>query len=339
MLGSLWREPITRRVVRWVVQGAVMVFLCWLVLRNVDPERLLDALKRANWLLLALAIVPLVIERIVRPLRLAILLNAPIRFIDVIAAQSVSQLVNLVLPLRSGEVSLVVLLGAFAPISRSSAFSIVVIDRLLDIICVLLVFAASLVIVPNLPQAADQAATLLAVFVGFAVAIMLVLVAFKARVMRQVDRFLPRMDAPRAGRWRQRIALLIDGFSVVHDVRRFSSAVVATLATWSLAVVGTWLVLRGFWPGAPIEAAALAVCFGVIGVTLVSLPAGIGVVHAAYVAAIVMFGGAQEVAVAFAVVAHFLATATTAVIGAASMPLVRQAGLTILKRAPNLTGS
>src|SRR3954467_15354504 len=125
---SLWKGQHVRDVVRWVVQGAVVAFLGWLVLRNIDPERLIDALRHADWLLLALAIVPLVIERIVRPFRLALLLGVPIRALDVIAAQSVSQLVNLVLPLRSGELSLVVLLGELAPISRSTAFSVVVID-------------------------------------------------------------------------------------------------------------------------------------------------------------------------------------------------------------------
>lgn len=321
-----------RRVIRWGAQAAIVVFLGWLILRNIDPDRLLDALRRANWLLLTLAIVPLVVERIIRPLRLAILLPVPIRLVDAIAAQSVSQLVNLVLPLRSGELSLVVLLGAFAPISRSGAFSIVVIDRLLDIVCVLLIFAVSIFIVPDLPLAADQAAALLAVFAGLAIAVMFVLIAFKSEVLRQFDRLLPRRDSPRADRWRRRVALLIDGFSVLRDFRRLLLSVIATIATWSLAVFGTWLVLRGFWPGAPIEAAALAVCFGVIGVTLVSLPAGIGVVHAAYVAAVVIFGAAPEVALAFAIVAHFLATATTAIMGAAAMPIVGRAGLNILRR-------
>jgi glycosyltransferase 2 family protein len=327
-----------RRVIRWGAQAAIVVFLGWLVLRNVDPERLLEALRRADWWLLALAVIPLFVERIVRPLRLAILLPVPIRFVDAIAAQSVSQLVNLVLPLRSGELSLVVLLGAFAPISRSGAFSIVVIDRLLDIVCVLVIFAVSIFIVPDLPLAADQAAAVLAVFAGLAVLTMFVLIAFKSSVLRQFDRLLPRRDSPRADRWRRRVALLIDGFSVLRDFRRLLLSVIATVATWSLAVLGTWLMLRGFWPGAPIEAAALALCFGVIGVTLISLPAGIGVMHAAYVAAIVIFGAPQEVALAFAIVAHFLATGTTAIMGAIAMPIVGRAGISLPRRPSSSLG-
>jgi uncharacterized protein (TIRG00374 family) len=314
------------------VQAAVVGLLCWLILRNVDSKRLLEALERADWPLLALAVVPLVAERIVRPLRLAILLDAPIRFLDVIAAQSVSQLVNLVLPLRSGELSLVVLLGALAPVSRSRAFSIVVIDRLLDVVCVLLVFAISVAVVPNLPRAADQAAALLAVFTVLAIVAMLLVVAFKPQVMQRLDPLLARMRPDRADRWRQRIGLVIDGFAVLHSARRFTAAVLATFATWALAVLATWLILRGLWPAAPIGAAALAICFGVIGVTLISLPAGIGVMHAAYVAAIVLFGASQEVGVAFAVIAHFMVVATTAAMGAAFLPTIRRAGITILSR-------
>jgi uncharacterized protein (TIRG00374 family) len=329
---ALWNGRHVYATLRWIAQGVVVVFLGWLVLRNIDPDRLLDALKRANWLLLVLAIVPLVIERIVRPIRLSILLGVPMHSLDIVAAQSVSQLVNLVLPLRSGELSLVILLGAVTPVSRSAAFSIVVIDRLFDIVCVLLVFAAALALVPDLPAAADQAAALLAVFVGLAIATMLILIGFRTAVMRQLDRFLPRLERGRADRMRKRVELIIDGFVVLRDPGKVLGAVITTVATWGLAVLGTWLVLRAFWPEAPVGASALAICFGVIGVTLVSVPAGIGVVHAAYVAAIVIFGATQEMSVAFAITAHFLATAVTAAMGVASLPVAHRVGISIMSR-------
>ena len=323
-------------VLRWIAQAAVVVFLGWIVLRNVDLDRLLDALKGARWSLLLLSLVPLIIERIVRPMRLSILLGVPMHSFDVVAAQSVSQLVNLVLPFRSGELSLVILLGALTPVSRSAAFSIVVVDRLFDIACVLLVFAVALALVPNLPAAADQAAGLLAVFVGLAIATMLVLVGMRDQVMRQIDRFLPRLEQGRADRMRKRIELLIDGFVVMRDPRRLFGAVIATAATWGLAVLGTWLVVRAFWGDAPIGASALAVCFGVIGVTLVSVPAGIGVVHAAYVAALVIFDASPELSVAFAITAHFLATAVTAAMGLVSLPVAHRVGISIMARRNRL---
>ena len=63
-----------------------------------------------------------------------------------------------------------------------------------------------------------------------------------------------------------------------------------------------------------------------LGNAIVSVPAGIGVVHAANMLAVVMFGGSQEVGLAFAVCAHALTTAVTAVMGVIYLPVARRMG-------------
>lgn len=92
-----------RRVVNWLVQIIVVVALCWAIFRTVDAARMLDVLRKADFTLSALAVVPLVLERLIRPVRLSVLFGGTVPLRDVIAAQSVSQLVNLVLPMRSGN--------------------------------------------------------------------------------------------------------------------------------------------------------------------------------------------------------------------------------------------
>jgi uncharacterized protein (TIRG00374 family) len=324
-----------RRVVVLLIQLALVVMLCWAVFRTVDIARLIDALRQANFVLFALAVIPLVAERIVRPYRLFALFGGAIPFRDVLAAQSVSQLVNLVLPMRSGEVSLLVMLRALGHASFSYALSIVLIDRLLDVAIVLLIFAWAIVAVPDLPPAADKGAAVLAIACVGAIGAMLIISRFKQHVLSVVQRLLVRaVGGERAGGWRGRIEAIVDGFAVLSDPRKLGIASLATVVTWGLASFASWLMLAAIWSNPPFAAVCLAICLATIGSTLISVPAGIGVVHAATMLAIMMFGASQEIGLAFAVSAHAIVTAVTAIMGLIYFPIARRLGLKIWREEP-----
>jgi glycosyltransferase 2 family protein len=329
------RDGSLGRVAVLLIQGALVVVLCWAVFRTVDFARLIGALRQANFLLFALAVIPLVAERIVRPYRLFALFGGRIPFRDVVAAQSVSQLVNLVLPMRSGEVSLLVMLRALGHASFSYAMSIVLIDRLLDVAIVLLIFAWAIVAVPDLPSAADKGAAVLAIACVGVVAAMLIISRFKQRVLSIVQRLLIRAaGGERAGGWLGRIEAIVDGFAVLSDPRKLGIALLATVVTWGLASFASWLMLAAIWSNPPFAAVCLAICLATIGSTLISVPAGIGVVHAASMLAIMMFGASQEIGLAFAVSAHAIVTGVTAIMGLVYFPIARRLGLRMWGQGP-----
>lgn len=317
-----------RRIALWSFQGIVIVAFCWVAFHNIDVQRLKSVLGNVNVPFIVAAIALLIAERLVRPYRLAVLLGAPSSF-TIVAAQSVSQLANLILPMRTGEMLLVLLLRELTPVAGSYAMSIVIIDRLLDVIFILLVFAGALAVVPALPAITGRAALVLAIFCVVVITLLLVVVTARVHVTTRLEHLVRRLAGERAERWLLRIEQIIDGFAVLLDIRRLAVALLATAATWGLATCAAWLVLRGIWPDAPPGAAALAICFGVIGVTLVSVPAGIGVVHAAFALGVMVFGATQEIGLAFAILAHFFATMTTAAMGLFSLPVVKHTGAQI----------
>lgn len=321
---------LRRRDVLWTAQAAIAAALIWILFRSFDLGQVFGSVWRAKPGLLALALLALVFERVLRPYRLALLLGATARIVDVIAIQSFSQLVNLVLPMRSGEIALVFMLRDIAP-SASFAASIVAIDRLLDLACVLLIFAASIVAVAaQLPAYAGQAAIALGAICAAGFAAMLAAALAKATLLRWADRlvFSRLPSAAQAGLWRERLALILDGFGVLLNPLRLALAVLATAAAWGAAVLATWFILAAFWPEPPLGAAALAIALTAIGVSLISAPAGIGVAHAAFALAAVAFGASYEIGLAYAILGHFLSVSVTAAMGLASLSAVKRAGLT-----------
>jgi uncharacterized protein (TIRG00374 family) len=306
-----------------------VVALCYLVFYNVEITFVIGALRNSQWELFLLAFLVLVGERLVRPYRLAKLLGetAPVR--QIVAAQCVSQVINLALPMRSGEIFLVFLLRATTRIPASYAFSVVVIDRLLDVVAILAIFAVAIAMSPGILPVANQGAILLGLLCVAAILGIVAVIAARERILAWTERGLQRFAPTRIEVWSRRADQVMHGFAILKDFRRVAIALAATAATWGLAVFAAWLVLRGIWPEAPIWAAALGICFGLIGTTLVSVPAGIGVLHAGLALGVLAFGTTQEVALAFAVVEHLLATGATLAMGIWGIPLVNRAGVSL----------
>jgi uncharacterized membrane protein YbhN (UPF0104 family) len=325
---------------RWIVlavlQVAIAAGLFWLVSRNIHIVGLSESLRRTTAGSVAIAIVALFVERLVRPYRLAVLLGRSTPRIEVIAIQNVSQLVNLILPMRSGEMFLVVALRSLGLSSGSSALSVVAIDRLMDVACVLAIFSLATITVLGLPTYIDRSALVLALVCLSVIIGMITMVLARDRLLFQLRETLGYLiGATRADRWHQRAAQFVEGSSVLLDPPRLMLAITATMVTWACATLAAFAILRAIWADAPIMAAALAVSLSVIGTSVVSVPAGIGVVHAAYAIAGVSFGATQEAGLAFAIVGHFLATAATLVMGLLGMPVAKRAGVTLWSRVRN----
>lgn len=310
---------------------ALVGALCWGLFRNVRPDAIIRALLDSPWELSFGAFLLFVGDRIARPCRLAVLFGGAVRLREAIGAQSVSQLVNLVLPMRAGEMVLVFLLRTTTPVSASAALSIVVIDRLIDVIAVLIIFAVALAVIPGIPPIVNGGAITLGIASILVVAGIAILLANRDRVLNLAAKWLQGFTPARAAAWHVRIEGIIGGFGILRDPKRIALAFVVTAVVWALSISGFALILKGIWPVAPFATAALAVCFGSIGMALLSVPAGIGILHASFALAAMVFGAPQEVALAFAILAHFLGLCATLLMGLSGVPLMRRAGSQIMR--------
>ena len=319
--------PLLRRALLWTLQIAVVGVICWLLFRTVNSERLIAALRGIDLAILLIATLPMVIERLLRPCRLAILLGAPARLYQVISAQNVSQLINLVLPFRSGEMLLVLMLRGLNIAAGSRAISIVLLDRLFDVVFVLVIFIGAIIALRSFPATLVIGAVLLGVICLVTIAGIAALLHAKTKVVAFLNWFLTRTLGQTGTQWTVRIEGVIDGFAVILEPRPLIFASIITIVSWCLATVGVWLVLLAIWPIAPLAAAVLTVCLTVIGVTLISVPAGIGVFHAAFAIAAMSFGAPQEVGIAFGVVGHFLMISINTLMGLIGMRVVKRAGI------------
>lgn len=307
---------------------ALLVFF----FRQADLGGVWRSLITADPRLLAAALAVTAMTYIVRTLRWQVLLSPihPVAFVPVLRAVIVGFATIFLLPARAGELIRPWMLSRETPISASAAFATVIVERLFDLVAVLLLFTLWRVL-PVPPgtleiEGVTPAAILAAVFGALALVATFVLAGHAERVGR-VATFLSRVLPARAA---MAIVTFVEkfarGLAIMRRPGPLVLALALSLALWSSIGLTTWLASRAFGITFPFTASFLLSLFLVVGVA-VPTPGGIGGFHAAYAFAVTrLFGATQEQAVACAIVLHAVSFVPVTLIG---LVIMAQAGLTI----------
>ncbi|HWL34384.1 MAG TPA: lysylphosphatidylglycerol synthase transmembrane domain-containing protein [Gaiellaceae bacterium] len=285
----------------------VSALLTYVAIRGVDFGLLRQALAESNywWLLPALAM--LAIGVTVRALRWRFLFRRETRppFRAALSALLVGLLFNNILPARAGEAARVVVLNQRQGTSRVEAVGTLVLERALDVLCLLLLLFA---IVPWLPPVSWLGPALV---IAIAITVVLASAAWMlgrwgARPLQAATRPLAALGLVGRSRAEAAGANLAQGLVALRDWRLLTTGIALTTLSWLCLGLSMWFVLRAFALGlSPVAGllVAIAVNFGMI---LPSSPAAVGVFEAAVLVALSAYGVPKEQALGVAVVAHVL---------------------------------
>lgn len=319
-------RPLGYRLLKLLIQLVVMGGLWFLLLRLVDVGSLSDAYARADLRLVPVAIALLFASIAARTVRLWMLTGYRSAFLPVFHAHNVGMAVNNLLPLRAGELITALLLGRVSGMGASAALSVIAIDRILDIVVLLVVYAVVLFLTPEILGKVRYADALLIVLVLAGSITMWLVQAYGESARKLVARALSFLSSPRREHWQRRAESVLEGLQILRDHRTMAAALSWSLVAWLLSIGACHLVLRGFWPDAPFAASALAVCLSALSVTIVTVPAGVGVMHASLFFSVALFGMDHQNALLFAIVYHALLVLISFALGLIGL---RPAGLTI----------
>jgi len=296
--------------------GALAALVVWLA-RTVNVDALAAALREARlWPLLLMAALA-ILAGALRALRLHVVLQRRDGFAHTFHANNVGNLMNCLLPLRSGEVGIALLMGPRLPGGHTEALSRLFVDRLLDALAVLALFAITLPLLDNARAGRLDSTQALLLGGGGAAALVAamwlacMLEAWALRCVRLLMGALGRDAAP----WERRLAAGLDGLRVLFRGRVLLPAGTLSLATWALTALAFHVGFATLFPSPGATCAMVAVCLTVLGLMVAPMPAGIGTTHGAIVLALGLFGIGAEQALAFAILYHALSTAVSLLLG------------------------
>jgi uncharacterized protein (TIRG00374 family) len=224
----------TGPILRALIGGAISVAALWFVLRGTDLAKTADVLSRADLRWIVVAAVFLSLDLAFRALRWQRLLRpiARVRYPPMLGYLLIGYLANNILPARLGELVRSHYLGDREGISRASALGTVVVERIVDLVAVVVIATVALLVLSVRGVVGN------AVLVGAAVTgLFLIVLAIGIAAHR-----LPGLDRIRAfvegyPRVRDLARSLQDGLSVAARPRTVGEAIVASGASWTMAIL------------------------------------------------------------------------------------------------------
>jgi len=261
---------------------------------------------------------PLVICFLLSPLHVAIrshrwkLMVQPVGELSLresFSLQMVGYMSNSVLPLRMGEVVRGVLLADRLNISTSSALGTVLLERVVDMLTMLIVILMVSMLF-HFPRAVGEPALILGILAGLS----LILILYLAYKKDPFGGWIGRMIG--TGKFGKNVRKqgenFAAGFAMLKATRHYSVISIESAALWVIYGLQGYLVLIAFhftrdYPliaESPMLASLVILVLNAVGVSLPSAPGGVGTFHAIAIFGLSLFDVPTEPAAGFALTIH-----------------------------------
>jgi glycosyltransferase 2 family protein len=314
-----------RNVIRTVLVIGLAVGLLAVFLREADFGRVWSAVASARADFLGLSLAATAATFVIRAERWQYLLGplGPTRFRTVFRTTVIGFAASAVLPARAGEVIRPYLLARQEGLKATAAFATILVERILDLVAVLLLLLAFLVWFDPGVEARDSVLLSAIRFGGLVMAPVavgaLALMFFMAGHPERLHAWLLRAEAILPGRLAAAIARLAqtfaEGFAVVRRPERLVAAMAWSIVLWISIAATIWAVAIAFGIAMPFTGGWLMLAPLVVGVA-VPTPGGVGGFHEAFrLGATAFFGADNDIAVGAAIVLHAISVVPVTLAG------------------------
>jgi glycosyltransferase 2 family protein len=315
------RAPSRQR--RWIgpTIGIAITVICLVVfVRQINVAEALEALEHFSWPYLFVAVASLAVGYALRVLRWTTLLKASgakVTFAQCVAPFLGSITLNNVLPLRVGDIVRALVFPQSMAISRTVATSSLVMERLIDLMTLLVCFAIGIFALRTVVVPSELAASAL----GLATVGAVVLIAGLSLSGPLGRLFQAQSDRRRGAGARilQTIGALFIGFNAMSGPKTLIVVALISMCVWVAEAGLFYFVLLGASvPASPIVG-LLVMSVATLATLVPSSPGYVGPFHLAAFTAVSLVGGTSAQAGSYAVIVHLALWIPTTVAGAVAI--------------------
>jgi hypothetical protein len=317
------------RIARLLFAVGLPVFFLWLFFRSIDIHQLRNAVAGVSWWgwsLLVIAALVQIVHLVLRSARWRIMLRPmkpEIGFYNLFSTVSIGYLVTMLLPGRIGEVLRPVLLASRERIGKSGALATVLLERIIDGICIVVLLAAYLIFFMEPMAGEAQVAAegmarswgvLLGALMVLALPVLWGLVHFRKKAAAVIEAVYPA-SKPGGVALRTIFHGIVDGFEVLKGGRALIGVWAYSIVIWVLIAFSIWFSLLAFEIRIPIAGSVLmlaALAFGIA----IPTQGGVGTYEFFGQQALVLFFGVDQTQAGAAIlVLHIFAISPTIILG------------------------
>lgn len=301
---------MTRKIFK-LFSPVILVSGLYLVYRNVPGDSHLPELFAATKLsALGLFAVLLVLSNLLRAVRLHIILHSGQSVITTFHICNIGLLANTLLPLRAGEFSMATILSKDLPGGGAAALSTLLVDRLLDLMVVIVFFLGTIFfLIPSDHMAQREMGAALSAVIALVVVsiLLLAVITLEAPLVRLIRGLGARLNRNVEPFVKTLLAAII-GLRSLFRQGVFPSALLLSFCAWFIVALSYYVCMQAINLAPIFPCAVLAMCFTVAGLVTVPAPGGIGTTHGAIVIALTLYGVEIAPALACAILYHLVSS-------------------------------
>lgn len=301
------------RIWQWL-PGFILSFIAIFALVKIVPiDQAIGQLKNTPFSYYLLMAFFLVLFLIVRTVGWWALLSFQPGFKDTFMKISLGYFINNIFPLRLGEISRAVFMGASLNVNPVKILPSIVLERVFDL---LILAVLLLIMVPYVVGLAWLKTTAWIILGCMAVTlVVLFLIIFNSNF---IDHFLLKLKAKNYRLLNLLISLIqaiVDGFKTLRSPKYLLIGFIGILGSWMISFIQFSLLLNlmtgnSEWWWGIFANTALA-----LGIALPSAPAGLGLYESAIVAGLKFFNISESLALVYALIMHITQFIVVGVLG------------------------
>jgi uncharacterized protein (TIRG00374 family) len=304
-----------KRIIFLLIGLLISVVALYLAFQGFDLADVWDALARVQWLPFVLLIVPYILTFLTKVWRWRVLFHpdqARTPFGMLFSALMISYIP---LPFRLGEVARGVVASARSGIPAPRVFSTILVEKVLDVLTLLLLLGLSLPFVP-LPEQFDQGPVILLGVGVLVVVLVLLLLIVRPDLARGLVRLVAsRLPARLGPRIAEGTDHALQGLAPLSNPRVAVQLGMWSILTWTINIVTVFLMLLAFNVQATPMVAAVLVVITNLSMAVPSAPGYVGTFEAAVVLVLTTLGQPLDTSQAFAIIYHFVGLVPVALLG------------------------
>ena len=284
---------------RWLPGAIVSILLIAVILYFVDLRAMVDAIRRANYVLLLIAFAIGFVWLFVRAIVWRTLLRNRATLSDVFFTIGEGYLLNNFLPFRLGEVGRAFLLSRKSDMQFMEVLPTIVIERAMDLGYNAIILLAALPFVVG-----AEGTERIGYIVGAVVLAGFVILYLMARYNQWALDLFHKLSM----RWPalQRfggsfLESFFAGLGVLTDGWLFMRFLFWMTLNWAIAIVSYYLIIRAFFPQAEVVWGMFGLGAAAFGGAIPSLPGAVGTFEGAFGGAVTLLAGEQFASTALAV--------------------------------------
>ena len=311
---------------RWLPGVVISLGLIAAILYFVDLRKMADALRNANYVLLAIALILGFVWIAVRAQVWRTLLRDKPSYSDTFWTVGEGYILNNFLPFRLGELGRAFLLSRKSGLTFMEILPTIVIERAMDLVYTAVIFVGVIPFVVG-AQGSERAGLV----VGAVVLVGMVFLYILARNNQWALDLFHKLSA----RWPvlQRVGgnfleSFFAGLSVLTDGWLFVRFLFWMTLNWALAILNYYLIIRAFFPQAQLTWAMFGLGAAAFGGAIPSAPGAVGTFEGAIVFALTRFVPDESTALAAALAMRMYNYINSGVIG----------GIGLLREGQTLSG-